>query len=163
MAHSDVPLHLGFAHVGGKLTLDFPSQVTAWCRQLAGDSGEEVHLLITKRSDEKTRAQEKGFHAMLTPWAKERGWRIDALKQVLLKQLFGTYTFVNPQSGEEDVVLAEPHTSKLTKQQYSDLIEGAMEMAAHDGYFLIAPDEYLHAKQQARKKAERNHRKGATS
>jgi hypothetical protein len=164
--NSDVPVFGGYVAVGGKLTLDFPTQVTAWCRQLAGETGAEVNLLITDRNQEKTRLQEKGFHAMVSPWSRERGWEIDALKQFLLKRIFGTHDFIDFSTGEVVQVLAEAHTSKLTKRQYSDLIERTMEIAAEDGYYLTAPDEYRRIKEAERTKAARlaaKHTDGATS
>lgn len=157
--NSDIPTFIGFAHVGGKLTLDFPAQVTAWCKRLAADTGEEVELLITKRGQQKSRLQESGFHAMIAPWWKERGWESNALKQFILKKTFGTHDFVDIETDEVIQVLAEPHTSKLTRAQYSELIENSMVLAAHDDFYLVAPDEYRKAKAAAAKKAARDEAK----
>ena len=161
MAASDVPQFAGIIDVGGKLTLDFPAQVKAWCRQLAGDTGEAVVVMIEKAGNSKSRLQEKGFHAMVSPWARERGWALEDLKQFLLKRTFGTHDFLDFNTGEVFQVLAEPHTSKLRRKQYSDLIENAMMLAAEDGCYLVAPDEYRKAKAVAEKQAARAARTAA--
>lgn len=160
MAHSDTPTFTGYGHPGGAYDIDFPPQVKAWVRQLAGTSGVALEIIITQAGQQKSRLQEKGFHAMVSPWAKARGWRIDDLKHFLLKRIFGTHDFVDPTTGEVFQVLAEPHTSKLTRRQYSELIEGAMEIAAEDDVYLVAPDEYRKAKEAAMKQAARDAKKG---
>lgn len=153
--NSDIPTFSGFAAVGGDWKADFPAQVKAWCRRLAGESGAALEIVITEAGQQKTRLQEKGFHAMVAPWAKHRGWRVDDLKQFLLKRIFGTHEFADPTTGEVYYLLAEPRTSQLTRRQYSELIEGAMELAAEDDFILIAPDEYRKAKEAAMKQAAR--------
>lgn len=158
---SDTPTFIGFAAPGGEWKPDFPSQVQAWCKQLAGETGEEIEIVITKAKQDKSRRQERGFHAMVSPWARERGWQLDALKQFLLRQIFGTHDFTDLKTGEVIQVLAEPHTSKLTRRQYSELIERSMEIAAEDGYYLIAPDEWRRAREEEQKKAAKVARKAA--
>lgn len=153
--HSDIPTFTGYAHPGGKFDLDFPAQVKAWTKRLAGTTGAALEIRITEAGQEKSRKQEKGFHAMVSPWAKDRGWRLDALKQFLLKEIFGTHTFVDPRTGEELQLLAEPHTSALTRRQYAELIERTMEIAAEDGVYLMAPDEYRKAKEAEAKRKQR--------
>ena len=155
---SDVPEFLGYAAVGGEWKPDFPSQVAAWCRGLAGDTGAEIVITITRSEDTKSRRQEKGFHAMVSPWARAKGWDLDTLKQWLLARVFGTHLFTDPTTGEVFQILAEPHTSKLTKRQYSELIERSIDIAAEDGVILIAPDEWRRMKEQERKQAARKAR-----
>jgi hypothetical protein len=135
-----------FAHAG---------QAHAWLRQFAGQViiG-QFYEVRAKRTDRQNRA----FHAMLTPWLVSRsvdGWTIEALKQFLLGRVFGFHEFVDPQTGEVIKVLAEPHTSKLSVQQFCDLIDRTLELAAEDGVFLTAPDEYRRAKQAADRRLRR--------
>jgi hypothetical protein len=155
MGTSDLPAFLGYGAPDGSWTVDFPAQARAWIRSLAGDTG--VNLLITfvDANSQKTRRQERGFHAMIAPWAKERGDNVDDLKQFLLGEVFGHHTYVDRRSGAEVQVLAEPHTSKLTKQQYSHLIERSMDIAAEDNVILIAPDEWRQMKEAERRKLQR--------
>jgi hypothetical protein len=40
------------------------------------------------------------------------------------------------------MVLAEPHTSKLSRAQYAELIERTLEIAAECGVVLEAPQDY---------------------
>lgn len=97
-------------------------------------------LTIAKRSEAKTRLQEKGFHAMIQPWARDEGHEIDDLKRYLLGAIFGYRDEKSPLTGER--LLNEPHTSKLSKEQYSELIERTMQIAAECGVILVASEEY---------------------
>jgi hypothetical protein len=160
--NSDAPIFLGYAHPSGKLDLDFLPQFKARVRELAGESGAEVEIVITASGENKTRRQEKGFHAMVRPWARKRGERVDYLKQWLLSEIFGTHRFAVPGTDTYIEVLAEPHTSKLTRRQYCELIEGAMQIASEkDGFYLIAPDEYRKAKEAAAKQLAREAKRAA--
>ena len=51
--------------------------------------GQELELTIGEAEQRKTRLQEKGFHAMITPWAKAEGHAIEDLKRDLLAEIFG--------------------------------------------------------------------------
>ena len=99
----------------------------------------------------KSRRQEKGFHAMIAPWAKGEGYRVDDLKRDLLLEIFGEREHVNHITGVVSMVLREPHTSTLTRQQYSELIERTLEIAADCSYILEAPDEYRERRQREAK------------
>ena len=149
--------HYGFAHVGGKLSLDFKSAFTAWIAKLAGDTGAEVGIFVFDKAWFKTRQQEKGFHAMIQPLSRETGWAMSALKQYFLGEIFGW----NEIKGVK--VLTEPSTSALNKRQYSELIERAMDIAVtdFDGFQLEAPSEYRERKEKERKASERRERRGA--
>lgn len=142
--------HYGFAHVGGKLTLDFKTPFTAWIAKLAGTTGAEVVIFVADKAWLKTRQQERGFHAMIAPLAKEKGWPIADLKRYLLGEIFGvTKSLID---GKE--CLVEPHTADLNKQQYSELIERTLEIAATEfEMWLEAPSEWTARKEQERKKA----------
>lgn len=136
----------------GYLEFDFPSQQRAYCRRLAGQS---VDVIVAPQGHAKTRLQEKGFHAMITPWAREEGHRIDDLKRDLLRAIFGEQEHVNPITGEVTMVLREPHTSKLNRAQYCELIERTLDIGAECGVVLIAPDEYRRLKEQEQKRKAR--------
>jgi hypothetical protein len=149
----DTPLFIGMVtetEDGAKLLLDFPKQFRAYYRQFAGH---EVVLTIEKKADAKTRQQEKGFHAMIAPWAKAEGHQIEDLKRYLLGEIFGYYEDESPLTGER--LLREPSTSKLSKSQYSELIERTLEIAAWAGHVLEAPSEYRERTEKARKRAAR--------
>jgi hypothetical protein len=79
---------------------------------------------------------------MVEPWAKARGWAIETLKQVVLEDVFGRLEVVHGRTGVVFHVLAEPHTSRLSKEQFSFLITRSVELAAEDGVVLVAPDEF---------------------
>lgn len=143
--------HFGFAQPGGKLTLDFPTPFKAWIGKLAGTTGAEVGVFVFDKAWFKTRQQEKGFHAMIQPLAREQGWAVSALKQYLLGEIFGWVEFKGVR------VLVEPSTAALNKRQYSELIERSMDIAVtdFDGFQLEAPSEYRDRKERERKQAAR--------
>jgi L-lysine 2,3-aminomutase len=99
--------------------------------------------VVTFAAEEETRsaAQNKAFHKMLEPWCAE-GHDIEDLKDDLLREVFGLREKVNAITGEVTHVLAEPHTSKLTKQQFSLLMERSVQIAADCGVRLELPSEY---------------------
>lgn len=149
--------HFGFAHVGGKLSLDFPTPFKAWIAKLAGETGAEVGIFVFDKAWFKTRQQERGFHAMITPLARESGWSITALKQYFLGEIFGWEEIKGVR------VLIEPSTSALNKRQYSELIERSMDIAVtdFDGFQLEAPSEYRERKEKERRQAIRKAAKAA--
>jgi hypothetical protein len=113
--------------------------------------GDAFVLEVMPATEARTRLQEKGFHAMIAPWAKERGWQTDDLKRFLLMRIFGVREAVSPLTGGP--ILNEPHTSKLSKAKYSELIEHTLMMAAEDGYVLVAPNEFRERKEKKGKAA----------
>jgi hypothetical protein len=124
----------------GSLIFDYPTQQRAYCRSKL--IGQPVDVLIAPAGLMKSRLQECGFHAMITPWARQEGHRLDDLKRDLLGAIFGHIEHVNPITGEVVQVLAQPHTSKLSRAKYSELIERTLEIAAECGVLLEAPNEY---------------------
>lgn len=108
--------------------------------------GEELELTLGPVDEKKTRQQEKGFHAMIQPWAREDGHAIEDLKRDLLAEIFGLREHVDVITGDVVLVLREPHTSTLSKKKYNELIERTMEIAARCGHILIAPSEWRERK-----------------
>ena len=117
----DQAVFVGSVDSEGRIRLDFPAQQRAFCKTKF--AGKPVDVIIAPQGLAKTRLQEQGFHAMIQPWAREEGHRIDDLKRDLLGAIFGHVEHVNPITGEVVQVLAEPHTSKLSRAKYSELIE----------------------------------------
>ena len=50
------------------------------------------------------------------------------------------------------LVLREPHTSKLSRAKYSELIERTLEIAGECGVILVAPNEYRERKAKEAKR-----------
>lgn len=146
----DPAVFLGRIDDEGAVHLDFPSQQRAYCKaKLAGKS---VDVIVCEQGELKTRLQEQGFHAMITPWAKAEGHAIEDLKRDLLLEIFGTREHVNVLTGEVSLVLREPHTSKLSRAKYSELIERTLDIAAGCGHILEAPHEYRMRKERELRK-----------
>ncbi len=146
----DPAIFTGTVDSEGRIHLEFPSQQRAYCK--AKHAGECIEVIIAPEGTSKTRLQEAGFHAMIQPWAKGEGHRIDDLKRDILRAVFGEQEHVNPITGEIAMVLREPHTSKLNRAQYSELVERSMELAAECGVILVAPNEYTRMKDAKRKR-----------
>lgn len=149
----DQAVFVGNVDAEGRIVLDFPGQMRAYCkRKLAGQS---VDVIVAPQGHAKTRSQERGLHAMITPWAHGEGHRIEDLKRDLLRAVFGEQEHTNPITGEITMVLVEPRTSQLNRAQYCELIERSLDIAAECGVVLVAPNEYKEAKEAERKKANR--------
>lgn len=134
----------------GRVRLDFPAQQRAFCKRKYAEQA--VDVIIAPQGHAKTRLQEQGFHAMIAPWAREEGHRIDDLKRDLLREIFGQQEHTNPITGEVSMVLREPHTSKLNRAQYCELIERTLDIGAACGVVLVAPNEYKELKEKDRKR-----------
>lgn len=151
---ADPAVFLGRVDDDGIVHLDYPERQRAYCK--AKLSGKCVDVIICEHGELKTRLQEQGFHAMIAPWAKDAGLDITDLKRDLLREIFGEREHVNPITGEVLMVLREPHTSKLSRAKYSELIERTADIAAGCGHILILPHEYREAKErEAKKRASR--------
>lgn len=110
-------------------------------------AGEDVTITVRAGEEPKTRRQERGFHAMIQPWAKAEGHRIDDLKLDLLGEIFGWSEAKSPLSGR--MMPIEMHTSTLSKKKYSELIERTLEIAAGCNFVLKAPDEWRREQEEA--------------
>jgi len=113
--------------------------------------GEDFQLTVGAIEESRTRLQEKGFHAMITPWARSEGHALEDLKRDLLAEIFGLREHTDALGGVVVQLLVEPHTSKLSKKKYNELIERTLEIAARCGYELEAPSEYRERKLKERK------------
>lgn len=140
---ADPAVFLGRVDDEGKVHLDFPAQQRAYCK--AKLAGKCIDVIVCEQGALKTRLQEQGFHAMITPWARQEGHAIEDLKRDLLLAIFGTREYVNVLTGDVSLVLREPHTSQLSRTKYAELIERTLEIAAENGVILMAPHEYRKA------------------
>lgn len=147
---ADPAVFVGAVDREGRVKLDFPGQQRAYCK--AKLAGQCVDVIIAPQGVLKTRLQECGFWVMIAPWARDGGHNPDDLKNDLLREIFGLREHVNPVTGEVVMGLREPHTSKLSRARYSQLIERTLDIAAGCGYILEAPGEYKRRKEQEAKK-----------
>lgn len=150
---ADPAVFLGRVDADGAIHLDHPERQRAYCK--AKMAGQCIDVIITPQGDLKSRLQEAGFHAMIAPWARSEGHDIEDLKDDLLRAVFGEREHVNPITGEVRMTLREPHTSKLSRAKYSELIERSADLAAGVGVILELPHEYRERKAREAKKAAR--------
>lgn len=142
----------------GRLKFAHPAQAHAYLR--GKFAGQTIVGQFYPHREKRNERQNRGFHAMVAPWAKAEGHRIDDLKDDLLQAVFGTLETVSLVTGEVRTVLAEPHTSKLTVGQFCELVDRTLEIAAEQGVILVAPDEYRRTKEKERRRLERAAQKG---
>lgn len=147
----DPALFVGRCDSEGRIHLDFPAQQRAYCKKQFAEQC--IDVWVSPQGLLKTRLQEKGFHAMIQPWAKQEGHRVDDLKRDLLRHVFGEMEHTNPITGEITMVLREPHTSSLSRAKYRELIERTLEVAAECGVWLEAPSDYRERRERERRRA----------
>lgn len=99
--------------------------------------------------ESRTSPQNRGYHAMIAPLAKARGWPVAALKTYFLGRIFGWIEFEDFTTGEIHRVPRKPSTRELSKRDFSKLIEMTVVLAAQEGYELIPPSDW--AEEQRRK------------
>ena len=145
----------------GQVVWDHPDVVKAYRKKLFATTDGFVtgqfYPFRSRRSDRQNRA----LHALLTPWARERGWTVDDLKDTMLGIAFGHVERVMPVTGEVVKVLAEPHSSRLDVTKFCHLVEEVLRVAAEDDFWLDSPEEYKKAKEKAAKLAARHAAKAA--
>lgn len=147
----------GFCDDDAVFAFDCPAAYRAFLR---GNKGKELEVEIRERRKKRSLAQNNGFHAMVTPWAAEEGHRIEDLKRDLLREVFGVLEVENTVTGEIQTVLAKPHTSKLTVQEFCFFMEQTVVLAAENaGVILKLPDEYKEVKAALAKQAAREAKK----
>jgi hypothetical protein len=120
----------------GHLPLLVRRQLAALLARVA--DGTAVVVELYERPVRRTSAQNDAFHALIRPWAREEGHDVDELKRDLLGTVFG---WVESPLGASRVPL-QPHTSRLTTAQFSELMERTVQLAAECGVVLQLPDEY---------------------
>lgn len=151
-------IHYAVTTESGDLKFAFAQQQRAYCLKTFGP-GACLDVEIREHRDKRSDRQNRALWALLTEWcrAADQGWRPDDLKDVMLGRVFGTIERVMPLTGEIVHVNAEPHSSKLNVTKFCALIEGILETAAmsEPAVYLMAPDEYRLAKEQAAKKQAR--------
>jgi hypothetical protein len=116
----------------------------------------EIREHREKRSDRQNRA----MWALLHEWCQQakQGWRPDDLKDAVLGEVFGTITLTQPLTGVQIVRPAKDRSSQLNVSEFVQVIDAILELAAttEPPVFLLAPDEYTKAKEQALKAAARH-------
>ena len=120
----------------GHLPLMVRRQITTLLSRVK--DGTDIVIEMFEKPVRRSMAQNDAFHAMVRPWAKEEGWDIDELKRDLLGTVFG---WEGSPLGENRVP-KKPHTSQLTKEEFVELMERTVEIAARQGVILQLPDEY---------------------
>lgn len=144
--------HFAILTDSGDLKFEFAPQQRAFCLKTYG-AGACLDVDIREHREKRSARQNRALHALLQPWAKERGWNPDHLKLKMLEIAFGTIEQLEPITNRIVLVAAEPHSSRLNVTKFCHLIEEVLRVAAEDGYWLESPDEYRRAKELAARKA----------
>ena len=112
-------------------------------RQLAGllksvKDGTSIVLELFQVPRQRTAAQSDAYHAMIRPWAADEGHVLDELKRDLLGEVFG---WEESPLGKTNVP-RKPSTVGLTVEEFSELMDRTIVIAAECGYLLQLPSEY---------------------
>ncbi len=143
----------------GRVQWDFPAQVIAWRRKLAGGSQQPISAAFYEFRSKRSDRQNRALWALLNAWCEEaeQGWRPDDLKDAVMAHVFGTIEATNPLTGVVTLVPAVVRTSSLNVSEFCKVIESILELAAtsEPSVFLESPDEYRKAKQLADRKRDK--------
>lgn len=121
---------------GGHLPMRVRQQLATALKSVK--DGTRVIVELREWPKRRTLLQNDGFHAMISPWAKDEGHDIADLKKDLLGIIFG---WDGSPLGESRVP-KKPHTSDLSVEEFHELIERTAIIAAQNGYLLELPSEY---------------------
>lgn len=138
--HADIPEWEVNIGDDGRVSFAHASQARAYLR--GKFKGQCIVAQFYPHRVKRSQRQNDGFHAMISPWAKQEGHEMVDLKADLLGHVFGYIETVSLITGEARETLAEPSTSRLTVGQFCELIERTLDIAAEAGVILVAPDEY---------------------
>ena len=140
----------------GALRFEFSRQQEAYCLHTFG-AGACVDVEIREHREKRTDRQNRAMWALLNEWCKaaDQGWRPDDLKEAVLGEVFGRVEVTMPLTGEVRTVPAKSSSSRLNVSEFIQVIDAILELAAtsQPPVWLMAPDEYRQAKEQAAKKA----------
>jgi len=130
----------GFVSDDGRLTLDWPRQFRQDVRVLAGY---EVEGELRRRRSKRSGEQNRYLHVVIKPLADELGYTTEELKLVLLGETFG-YREVRGAN-----IPMRLHTSDLNTQEFAQLIERLLQVAAEASVVILLPDEWRAARRAA--------------
>lgn len=105
--------------------------------------GYEVEEVLRKKRSTRTNRQNRWLHSFLGKLAEHLGYELEELKLIGLVAVFGTRVI------GEYTIPAQPHTSHLNTEQFSDLCEWFVQKAAEVDFLVLYPEEF---KRQQRKK-----------
>ncbi len=162
---SDIPELDVTLTADGRVSFVHAPQARAYLRRLRQAEGEHLVLQIYPHRAKRSDRQNRAAHALCSEWLRaKQGWTLGALKLYALGQVFGYLEVPHPVTGEVLLFPAEPHTSKLSVGKFCELIDWILQAAAEeDGVVLLAPSEYLKAKESRLKHASRKNATAAAA
>lgn len=124
---------------------DHKSEWEALKRSLAGY---EVEAELRKYRSKRSRDQNAFFHSAIAPLAEHLGCTTEELKLDLLGTKYG---WREMKSGNK--VPLRLHTSDLNTQEFAELMEHTIQIAAEEGILILDPSQWKAAKKKKAKKA----------
>lgn len=130
--------------------------------------GEDMEMRIRPVPTQRSVQANAAFHACLFEWAAAKGlsgkaaeeW-VDQVKDDLLALRWGYIVRQNQFTGEITKSLVKPHTSTLTRPEFTEIFDLAAQQASEDHFVMTMPDEYKALKAAEQQQAEREARKAA--
>lgn len=124
---------------GSKLDFDYPSEYRAHIQQFAGY---EVEVEIRRKRSKRTLKQNAAYHAAIAPLAEHLGYTTEELKLAMLGGCFGWREIVGQQ------LPIRLHTSELNTQEFAQLMDYTLQIAAEHDVFLLDPSQWKSAKRK---------------
>lgn len=111
--------------------------------------GEDLQLHIEDVHRQRTSAQNRFFHGPVLKAFDELGWRKQEAKEMLCLR------FIPHECRQFDgtIVLVPGHTSDLNVQEFNDLIEQCIQLAAENGIYIADAQEWRESQRQVALKA----------
>lgn len=100
--------------------------------------GEDLQLTIEEVERKRTKAQNRFFHGPVLKAFEELGWRQQEAKEMLCLMFIPEEIRLPDNS----IVRVPGHTSKLNVEQFNDLIESCIQLAAENGQIVMDATEW---------------------
>jgi hypothetical protein len=93
---------------------------------------DDLEIEVRPRRKEKTHAQRKTWHALLSEWGRELGYTLPEMKNVAKRELMGT-RWIKLNGKDYEIF---PSSEDEDRFGYSELIDGTLRLAAETGVLL---------------------------
>lgn len=134
----------GYAYPEGRMTADYPSQLKAYLKHLAGEGGDEIVIKVVKRRSQRSTEQNSYWWAVVIPLLSEHcGYTHDEMHEALKAKFLS----------QEDLtrgLVKIGSTAKLEPGPFAELVDKVILWAAEDlGVVIPLPDKRWRQKGKA--------------
>ena len=109
------------------------SQVSRVLAVFTVDEADDIEVEIRPARKEKTQAQRRTWHALLTDFGKELGYTLPQMKDVVKHEILGSEWVTMPNGKRYEVL---PSSEAEDRYSYAELIDHTLRIAAENGILL---------------------------